>query len=119
MRRVRKTPPTTYDANYGWRFRYGLGREIFQDTLRSSSTVVDSTEWIYLAGESVGAAREVTGATAALHRMHTDRQGVPRKASNTSSTIVRTVPMSVTAPFGRVDRCHLPRARCVVPLGLI
>lgn len=83
MRRVRKTPPTAA-VGYQWTFRYGLGREVLEDSRRKSTTSdVDRLEWIYLAGEPAAVMVSKDGSRY-LYQVHTDRMGVPRFLSTTA-----------------------------------
>ena len=88
MRRVRKIPPSTADANYRWRFRYGLGRQILEDFTRSTSTAFKRTEWIYLAGEPLAIVYSTNTNAGTLFHTHNDRMGVARKLTSTTGSSV-------------------------------
>lgn len=102
MRRVQKTPPVV-PANYRWLFRYGLGREIMEDIVWSSATAFERTEFVYLGGEAIAAIRSINNTSGTLYRIHTDRLGIPRKASTTAGVMVRVVPMSASGAGDTVN----------------
>jgi RHS repeat-associated protein len=94
LRRVRKRPPASDDPSYRARFRYGLGRAILEDFLRTNATSFSRAEWIYLGDTPIGVIRATAaGGTGTLFYVFSDRMGVPRKLATTSGTVSARIVM--------------------------